>query len=226
MTTADEPRPRPLETVSVAEAATNMLRERLFAGVYTEGQEIKDTQVSQEYGIARPTARVALQQLINEGILVREPGASARVRTFTPEQVRDIYRVRRMIEVDAIREIRERQLDLTPVEEALEGFSGLRDESDWTKIAAADVEFHSAVVNSASSARLQGYFAAITSEIRLFIALLRNQYQGGASLLSEHEELYLLLRDAPSLGALERAWVAHLDSAQEFLTTHLAERSP
>lgn len=215
---------RPLETVSVAEAATNMLRERLFAGDYAEGQEIKDTQISNEYGIARPTARVAVQQLINEGILVRDPGASARVRSFDPDQVRDIYRVRRMIEVDAIREIREQRLGLEAVQQALEGFAGLRDGSDWTSIAAADVEFHSAIVNSASSPRLQAYFAAITSEIRLFIALLRHQYQGGASLYSEHEELYLLLRDEPSLDALVRAWTAHLDSAQEFLTTHLSVR--
>ncbi len=213
---------RPLETVSVAEAATNMLRERLFAGDYIAGQEIKDTQVAIDFGIARPTARVAVQQLINEGILVRDPGASARVRTFDPEQVRDIYRVRRMIEFDAIREIWEKRLSLALIEQALEGFAGLRDGSDWTRIAAADVEFHTAVVNTASSERLQGIFSGITSEIRLFIALLREHYQGGASLYDEHEQLFNLLHSANTLTELEEAWFDHLDSAQDFLTEHLS----
>lgn len=200
----------------------NMLRERLFAGEYSAGQEIKDTQIANDYGIARPTARVAVQQLINEGILVRDPGASARVRTFDPEQVRDIYRVRRMIELDAVREIFEKGASLELIKQALEGFSDLRDGSDWTKIAAADVEFHSAVVNTASSERLQSMFAGITSEIRLFIALLRDHYQGGASLYDEHEQLYLLLRESVPRAELEREWVAHLDSAQDFLTEHLS----
>lgn len=217
---------RPFETISVAEAATNMLRERLFAGDYIAGQEIKDTQVANDFGIARPTARVAVQQLINEGILVRDPGASARVRTFDPEQVRDIYRVRRMIELDAIREIWEKRSTLELIKEALEGFADLRDGSDWTRIAAADVEFHSAVVNTASSQRLQGIFASITSEVRLFIALLRRQYQGGATLYDEHERLYLLLRESESAAELEREWLGHLDSAQDFLTEHLGTRPP
>lgn len=201
-----------------------MLRERLFTGTYTSGQEIKDTQIASDFGIARPTARVAVQQLINEGILVRDPGASARVRTFDPEQVRDIYRVRRMIELDAVREIWETRPSLKLIERALEGFADLRDGSDWTRIAAADVEFHSAVVNTASSQRLQNIFAGITSEVRLFIALLREQYQGGASLYDEHAQLYLLLRESVNATELEREWTAHLASAQDFLTEHLSAR--
>lgn len=215
---------RPLETVSVAEAATNLLRDKLFAGDYAAGEDIKDTQIASDFGISRPTARVAVQQLINEGILVRDPGASARVRSFDPQQVRDIYRVRRMIELDAVREIWEEQPSLHAIEAALEGFAGLRDGSDWTRIAAADVEFHSAVVHTASSERLQGFFAGIASEIRLFIALLREHYQGGASLYEEHAQLYRMLREAESVEALEREWLGHLDSAQDFLTTHLAAR--
>lgn len=215
--------PRRLTTVSVADAATNQLRESLFAGEYEAGQEIKDTQVAEAFGIARPTARVAVQQLINEGMLVRLPGYSARVRTFDPPQVQDLFRVRRLIELDAVREVQQTGPSLELIAEALGGFSRLqRREDDWTKIAAADVAFHSAVVATAESQHLRTFFSAIASEVRLLIGLLKSQYAGGEALYREHEELYRLLASDASLPEVEEAWLAHLNSAEEFLVQHLS----
>jgi len=215
---------QPLKTVSVVDAATSRLRDSLFAGEYAAGEVIKDTEIAEEFGIARPTARVAVQHLINERMLVRLPGYSARVRTFDAAQVHDLYRVRRLLELDAVREIKAKGVPLPEIADALEGFAGLKGEENWTRIAEADVRFHSAVVNSAGSPRLQSFFAGITSETRLLIALLKQQYRGGAALYDEHEELYRRLVDDTPVEDVERAWVDHLDSAQEFLETHLSER--
>lgn len=215
--------PRRLATVSVAEAATDDLRERLFAGEFHAGEEIKDTRIAESFGIARPTARVAVQQLINEGMLVRPPGYSARVRTFDPEQVEDIYRARKLIELDAVREITRQDLPLDRITAALTAFSKLRgSEDDWTRIAAADVAFHTAIVDTANSAHLRAFFAAITSEIRLLIALLKTQYTGGNTLFKEHEELYRCLTDGSPWADIEAHWLAHLNSAEAFLKQHLA----
>mgnify|MGYP002137932620 CR=1 FL=1 len=212
-----------LETVTVADAATQRLRESLFAGGFAAGEEIKDTQIAAAYGIARPTARVAVQQLINEGILVRPPGFSARVRTFDAAQVRDLYRVRRLIELDAVREIVRSHSPIAGVASALEGFADLQGgDDDWSQIAAADVAFHTAVVDAAGSPRLQQFFSGITSEIRLLIALLRDQYTGGDALYQEHETLYRLLDGATPHMEVEAAWSDHLESAERFLVQHLS----
>lgn len=213
---------QPLETVSVAEAATNRLRESLFAGEFAAGEEIKDTRVAADFGIARPTARVAVQQLINEGMLVRPPGFSARVRAFDPAQVRDLYRVRRMIELDAVRDIHARRRPVDGVERALLAFAGIRDGDDWAQFAEADVAFHSAVVAASGSARLIQFFSGITSETRLLLAILKTNYRAGADLYQEHAELYHLLRGSGNADRLEAAWIEHLDSAREFLEKHLA----
>lgn len=213
-----------LKTVSVAEAATSRLRETLFSGEFAAGEEIKDTHIATLYGIARPTARIAVQQLINEGMLVRKTGHSARVRTFYPEEVRDLYRVRKLIELDSIREIKKHQKPLNLVTDSLEAFHAIpRGREEWASLAAADAAFHSSVVNSASSPRLQTYFSGISSEIRLVIALLKAQYLNDASLYKEHAALYRILSDdTASLEELEQAWTEHLDSAQNFLEQHLA----
>lgn len=215
---------QPLKTVSVVEAATNRLRDSLFVGEYTPGQEIKDTEIADAFGIARPTARVAVQQLINERILVRPPGYSARVRVFDVDEVRDLYRVRRIVEFDAVREIKESGRSLEEVKSALEGFAGLKADGDWIRIAEADVAFHTAVVGAAGSPHLEGFFAGITSETRLLIAFLKEQYRGGAALYDEHEALFQKLTDGSSVESAQAAWADHLDSAQDFLEGHLTKQ--
>lgn len=213
----------PLETVSVVDAATARLRESLFSGEFAAGEEIKDTQIASAYGIARPTARIAVQQLINEGMLVRPPGFSARVRTFDPAQVRDLYRVRAMIELDAVRGIRAQGLPLDGVVAALQGFAGLRDGDDWGRLAEADVNFHTSVVAASGSPRLRAYFAGIAGETRLLIALLKTHYHRGSELYDEHEHLFALLSGGGAEAELEAQWFEHLDGARAFLEGLLAD---
>ena len=216
---------QPLQTISVAEAATTRLRESLFAGAYKAGEEIKDTQVAEEYGIARPTARIAVQQLINEGMLVRDPGYSARVRTFDPDQVRDIFRVRKLIELDAVREVKARGVALDGVKEAMGRFVDLGEAPSWSRVAEADAAFHQAVVEAGGSDRLCSYFEGITNEIRLLLTLPETHFGRGESPYEEHEELFLVLQGDATLKQLERAWSYHLDESRDFLVGLLSDRA-
>ena len=58
-----------IEPVSVAEAVANELRRRLLAGEYPGGKELRDTELTEEFGAARPTIRAAVQMLVADGLL-------------------------------------------------------------------------------------------------------------------------------------------------------------
>src|SRR5258708_1329494 len=58
-----------IETVSVADAVANELRRRLLAGEYPGGKELRDTELTEEFGAARPTIRAAVQMLVAAGLL-------------------------------------------------------------------------------------------------------------------------------------------------------------
>lgn len=215
-------KPVALETVSVVDAAVNRLRASLFAGQYHAGEELKDTQLAADFGIARPTMRAVVQQLVAERMLERAPGHSARVRSFDAAQVADIYRVREIIELDAIRAIRNVGADIRGVEEALASFNDPTLEDDWVRIAEVDVAFHHAVVRTGGSVRLQEIFETVANESRLLIAQLRGRYDGREALYAEHAELVAALRDAP-VPQLEAAWAEHLGDAARYLAGHLSE---
>jgi DNA-binding GntR family transcriptional regulator len=211
-----------IAAVSVADAATEHLRSLLFSGALHAGQELRDTVLAQQLGIARPTARIAVQRLVADGLLEREPGQSARVRTFAAEDIADVYRVRRLIEFEAVRRIIADQRSTAPIERALEAFRAAGDE--WSAGPDADTAFHSAVVDAAGSPRLSRLFSSIAAESRLLIALLRSRYAALSELYDEHAALLRALKAADEESALE-LWSNHIADAERFLSDSAAEVS-
>ncbi|MDR6558529.1 DNA-binding GntR family transcriptional regulator [Arthrobacter pascens] len=209
------------EVVTVADAVRIRLERSLLAGDYSAGARVKDSHVAQKLGVARPTARVAVQSLIAEGFLERETGQSARVRRFSVQDVADIFRVRRLIEFEAVRSVCQ-GANTEPIRESLARFSEVRDEQDWETAAQADMGFHAAVVEAAGSQRLSRLFQTISTEIRLLMALLRPRYLHVSTLHDEHTELLSALIAGNPDKAL-KLWAAHLDDAEAFLSTRTQE---
>ena len=151
-----------------------------------------------------------------EGLLERQPGHSARLRTFTADDVADLYRARRLIEFDAVATIVGESRSTAAVAGALRSFD--RAGESWDFGADADAEFHVAVVASAGSPRLTRTFTSLTSEMRLLTALLRSRYESLNELYEEHAVLLEALESGDGERAL-RLWREHVDDAERFLTT-------
>ena len=61
------------------------IRAKIESGEYPAGGSVpSETQLAQEYGVAKMTARGALEVLKAEGLLVAQQGRSTRVREFNP----------------------------------------------------------------------------------------------------------------------------------------------
>lgn len=210
-----------IASTSVADAAEAHLRQLLFSGALKAGEELKDTVVAAQLGIARPTARTAVQRLVTEGLLEREPGHSARVRSFAVADIEDIYSVRRLIEFEAVRRITEQHRDTQDVARALESFRLVGD--TWEAGPDADARFHSAVVAASGSPRLTRMFDQLASEMRLMIGLLRSRYNTLTELYDEHAALLAAL-DSRDTNRSLTLWADHIDDAQRYLIESLPPR--
>lgn len=79
---------------SLAEGIAKILRDRLAGGVYPPGSWIRESGLAEEFNFSKGPVREALQTLVNEGLLVREPRRGVRVVDLSGAEIVEIFQLR------------------------------------------------------------------------------------------------------------------------------------
>jgi DNA-binding GntR family transcriptional regulator len=206
-----------LHAVSATEAVAHAVRDRILSGDIAPGTRLPEVELVSRYGVARPTVREALQQLVHQGLLQRRPNHSAWVPELTPEAVEDIFYARMPLELHTVRTLAARGTEIPAARAAVERFQALGDDVHWSEAVEADLAFHVALIEAAGSDRMRRLHATLQDEIRLCIAQLRPAWHTPAALAEEHREvLDGILAGSPD--AAEARMREHLDKAVRDLT--------
>jgi DNA-binding GntR family transcriptional regulator len=92
---------RPFRTVG--EMAYEMIREGILTGVFRPGERLRQDQLAEAIGVSRIPVRSALQKLESQGLITFQPNHGAVVNSLTIDEVREIYEIRAVLEVHALR---------------------------------------------------------------------------------------------------------------------------
>src|SRR4051812_12547649 len=93
----------PVRAVSLVDALASELRSAIFRGELTPGRPVSEASLARRYDVARPSVRAALQTVVADGLLRREPNRSVYVPRLGVDDVRDLFGLRRLVELDATR---------------------------------------------------------------------------------------------------------------------------
>jgi DNA-binding GntR family transcriptional regulator len=85
------------------EVAIDTLREAISSGRYVPGQSLRQIQLVQDLGLGSTPVREAVLELLARGILVHESHRTVRVAGLDLDRLRNIYRVRALLETEAAR---------------------------------------------------------------------------------------------------------------------------
>ncbi len=96
--------------MTLAEKATEKLREALLSGKFPTGQHLTERVAAEHLGMSRTPVRSALATLANEGLMVYQPQRGYQVREFSPKSILDAYQVRAVLEGQACREVAQKGL--------------------------------------------------------------------------------------------------------------------
>lgn len=154
-------------TTDLIERTAELLRAQLVLGQLLPGEQLRETGLTQELNVSRNTLREAFRVLIHEGLLERIPNRGVFVRQPTTLDVIDIFRVRRMIEVQSILQSVPGHRAIAAARRASDEAQVARDREDWGLVGTKNLEFHGAIVALADSPRLNTLFAHMQAEIRL-----------------------------------------------------------
>ena len=172
--TASERKPAPLRTTSLPEAVYEALRESIVSIEEPPGAVFTETAIASRYGVARPTAKAALERLVAEGLLTRRAHHSAQVPELSRADIEDLYSNRAILEKEAIRHLAlERVVPVTALLVHRELLEHVRSD-DRAALARADINFHRELVLAQSSPRLAKMHGLLMGEIELCIGQVQS----------------------------------------------------
>ena len=162
------------EPASLTDTVADTISQQLINGQLRAGQRLSEAQLAQQLDISRNTLREVFRTLIKEGLLLHEPNRGVSVVVPSIADIIDIYRVRRLIECQAL----EKAWPLHPahkrMQEAVDDAMAAREVRDWQRVGSANMAFHAAIVSLSDSARLSAMFEDIAAELRLAFGMLDN----------------------------------------------------
>ncbi len=153
------PTPRSVTTddASLVETVYQQVLERIVAGHLPCGSILSELAVARELGVSRTPVHDAVRQLAKDGLVVWEKGRRARVTAFTPDDVYEIFEIRKYLEGPAA-ELAAGRADrrhLVPLRATSVVLLSNRDDPEWTaKWADFDEDFHRTIALASGNRRL------------------------------------------------------------------------
>ena len=144
-----------LRPVSMTDALVASLRERILDGQFAPEAALGEIELATAYGVARPTVRSAIQQLVHEGLLRRERSRSAHVPRLTQADVRDLFLVRTPLELAVVETLVARGVHPDGAEHATRRMQALAAGASWSELVDTDLAFHRSLVEATESPRLE-----------------------------------------------------------------------
>ena len=166
---------------SMREVAYQHIQKKIATRTFRAGDPVSELPVANELGISRTPTREAIRQLVAEGILEEVTGRGVLVVKLDVRDIEEIYDVREALEVQAVtriarqvvgavelknlRKVADEMLSLT---QALQRSGRDRlDAKEMTRFEAADIGFHTYLLQIAGNRRSMKIVAAMRTLIRI-----------------------------------------------------------
>lgn len=202
-----------IESSTINQRVYSRLCELLANGQWGPNERLDERLLAEQLGVSRTPLREAFTRLASDGVVRHRPYQGNFVRAFTPQQVGDLYEVRKSLEVLAVRSACERATDaeVAQLRLTVDSCHEALDEGDLETFEEADRKFHSQIVEFARNESL----SASLRILNLHVQLVR-QVANREPTLREQTRAH---RD----GVVESMARRDSQRAADFLAEHIAE---
>ena len=211
-----------LEHSSTVDRVADELRRAVFEGELESGTPLREVALAESLGVSRPTLREALALLVAEGLATREPNRGVSVASPDPESVRDVSRVRSVLETAGVQHwptAGEEARDA--VRRALGSYeSAVADGASYQELNQRHLAIHLSLVGLTESPRLVAMAESVVAELRLALAQIDRVRRNARDQAGEHHHLLELL-EAGDVEAAVAELTHHLAGAEDAIIERL-----
>ena len=206
-----------LETASVLpEAIYARLRVGIIEQSYQPGSTITESTVALRFGVARPTAKIAIERLVSEGLLRRELHQAARVPQLDRDDIVDLFDNRAVVESAAAGALA--ATGAVPAAALLAHRALLANTRDFAE---NDIAFHRALVAGQPSPRLARMHALLMGEVELCIGQVQAAHLLTAAEVGAQHQGILDAITRGDVDAASRLIREHITGARDVLLAHV-----
>jgi DNA-binding GntR family transcriptional regulator len=205
------------------------LLSKIMSGEYVAGQRLVESEIAEAFQTSRTPVREVLVALAKDGVVERIRNCGARVKTFSPDDVEEIYDVRAVLECFAVRRAA-RSLPLNKLHDLERRFEALytaEARPGWAKKQVdMDRELHRLILSHSGNRRVAVQLDNIAMLINALRSIGYRKVDHMREAVREHLGIVgaLLRRDAAEA---ERLMFEHIETSKRFaLERFFDHRSP
>ena len=146
--------------------AYQMIWQQIITGEHGQGARRNDSELATRLGLSRTPVRQALYRLAQDGLVRADARHGFSVRTFTVQDVHEIYDVRRALEVMALR-LAAPHLKAQDLGAELDAVHALQDTYEDCSVAVlfqSDLRLHNLLIHKSENGRLIRFLATLRSQ--------------------------------------------------------------
>jgi len=200
---------------SLSEIAYHEVRDAILSGALVAGQPLGQEEIASRIGTSRVPLREALQRLEAEGLVVLRPRRGYIVTSLDPEEIKDIFDIRMMLEERAgyLATQRASGNDIAAVQKLLRAMDGISisNAAQASDFAERNRAFHERLYASSGRAHLCRLLKTLRANVERYIRI-GAQIAGDLSRVRrEHQQIFdaFKRRDARTVGRLCREHCEH-----------------
>jgi GntR family transcriptional regulator, gluconate operon transcriptional repressor len=199
---------------------TRALREAILTGLYQPGDHLTEAQIAREMQVSHGPVREALRELAAEELIVIESHRGAFVKSFTADDVREIYSMRCMLETAMVKLAIERvtEADIAALDSLIEDMRKAANDEEPATLIELDLAFHRQLCSLSGHRRLVEAWDRLASPIRLFLTMAIPKYLDLRDAAESHPPIVRALRRRDAEAAIRHMETGVLQVGERIAT--------
>ena len=210
--------PQPL-----AKMAYQALRESILNGHMVPGETYNEMALAKELNISRTPVREALLELAARGLVTFLPRKGVAVNRFTEKDAREIFQVRKAIELFCVERVAEmaQGMDLEPMARILDKQTRALSKGEMRSFVSGDRDFHTSFAEFLGNQRFWEILRNMRDQIQIMALEAMQRPDRGQEVMAEHNRVLDQVRKGNAQGAREDL-ALHLDRSLEAVLANMS----
>lgn len=187
----------------LVDVAYARLRENILSGAMPMGFHLREAHLAADMQISRGPVRLAVQRLVEEGLVTERAHHGAVVRTFDASTLVELYNVRLGLERVAVRLATRAGMDTGGLRSHVRALTDAIRKDDTRAIAELEARFHELICIGSGNALIADMYGRIAGQIQMAIQLVHAGLPASIETIKEYEDIVSAIESGDETEAAE-----------------------